>query len=346
VTALRVLVAENTGDRRLTDAIAAEPSFALAAIATSGTAAIATSGTAAIALTQRLRPDAIVMASNIAGVDACAAVREIMALEPTPIIVALDDAGADNERTRLDPCHAGAVATVTMADDALHRAQLVDAISTFVSVKLVRLRPRHAGPTQGPRRVAPDGARRAGVVAIAASTGGPSALHRIFSALPENFAAPILVTQHITAGFSDGMVVWLDAAGPLRVKVAEVGERLRNATAYFPPDGRHLTLSAQHAIVLSGEPPDGGHRPSANPMFRSAAGCFGGATCAVILTGMGRDGVDGLADVRRAGGTVYAQDQATCAVFGMPKAAVDAGVVDRILPLDAMARQIARAVAP
>jgi two-component system chemotaxis response regulator CheB len=81
-------------------------------------------------------------------------------------------------------------------------------------------------------------------------------------------------------------------------------------------------------------------------MFRSAAERFGAATCAVILTGMGRDGVDGLADVRRAGGTVYAQDEASCAVFGMPKAAIDAGVVDLILPLDAIARHVARAAAP
>jgi two-component system chemotaxis response regulator CheB len=338
VTALRVLVAENAGDRRIAQTIAGEPSFALAAVAGSGMAAIA--------LTQRLRPDAIVMASNIIGVDACAAVREIMALEPTPIIVAIDGNGSAGERARLDAHDAGAVATVAMPDDALHRARLVDAVSTFVSVKLVRRRTRHAGRAHGPRRFAAADPRRSDVVAIAASTGGPAALHRILSELPPHFRAPILVTQHISAGFSEGMVLWLDAAGPLHVKVAEDGERLRHGTVYLPPDDRHLTVSAERSVALSAAPPDGSHRPSANPMFRSAAERFGSATCAVILTGMGRDGADGLADVRRAGGTVYAQDEASCAVFGMPKAAIDDGVVDLTLPLDAIARHIARATAP
>jgi two-component system chemotaxis response regulator CheB len=342
MTALRVLVAENVGDGRLAETIAGEASLSLAAVASSGMAAIA--------LTQRLRPDAIVMASNIIGVDAFAAAREIMALEPTPIIMAIDDAGASAERARSDARDAGAVASVAMpspagsADHALGRARLIDAITTFVSVKLVRRRLRLPGRVRGASRPTP--ARRAGAIAIGASTGGPSALHRIFSALPGSLDAPVLVTQHISAGFSEGMVAWLDAAGPLRVKVAADGESLRNGTAYFPADDRHLTVTPERTIALAPAPPDAGHRPSVSVMFRSVAERFGSATCAIILTGMGRDGVDGLDAVRRAGGTVYAQDEASCAVFGMPKAAIDAGVVDLILPLDAIARHIARAAAP
>lgn len=343
MTALRVLVAENVGERRLAETIAGEPSLSLAAVASSGLAAIA--------LTQRLRPDAIVMASNIIGVDAFAAAREIMALEPTPIIMAIDDAGDAAERARSDARDAGAVASVAMpspagsAGHALERARLIDAIATFVSVKLVRRRPRLPSRVRGSARPIP--ARgRASAIAIGASTGGPSALHRIFSTLPGPLAAPVLVTQHISAGFSDGMVAWLDAAGELRVKVAEDGEPLRNGTAYFPADDRHLTVTPERTVALSPAPPDGGHRPSVSVMFRSVAERFGSATCAVILTGMGRDGVDGLDAVRRSGGAVYAQDEASSAVFGMPKAAIDAGVVDLILPLEAIARHIARAAAP
>ncbi len=138
---------------------------------------------------------------------------------------------------------------------------------------------------------------------------------------------------------------WWNAAGPLHAKIAEDGEPLCNGTIYVAPDNGHLTISPTFTVAISNAPPAGGHRPSASVMFSSAAERYGAGAFAVILSGMGRDGVDGLEFVHRAGGTVCAQDEASCAVFGMPKAAIDAGVVDHILPLDAISRHIADAVA-
>jgi two-component system, chemotaxis family, protein-glutamate methylesterase/glutaminase len=329
VTALRVLVVENAGEHRLTGVIENEPSTELSGVAHSGTEAIA--------LAQRLRPEAILMASNVRSVGAYDAVREIMTEAPTPIIVVVDETGAGAERARANAREAGAVTAVPFPAST---SELIDIVRAMAAVRLVRRRPsRPAAPGSRPAR------RRVSCVAIGASTGGPAALRGIFAGIPSDLEAPILVTQHISNGFAEGMVYWWNSAGALRAKIAVDGEPLRNGTIYVAPDNGHLTISAQHTIAISDAPPTGGHRPSASVMFRSAAERFGAGAFAVILSGMGRDGVEGLEYVHRAGGTVCAQDEASCAVFGMPKAAIEAGVVDFVLPLDAISRRIADAVA-
>jgi two-component system chemotaxis response regulator CheB len=181
---------------------------------------------------------------------------------------------------------------------------------------------------------------RAGVVAIATSTGGPAALQRVFSGLDARFPAPILVVQHITPGFADGLATWLGSVCPLRVRTARHGEPLGPGTVYLAPDGRHLGISG-HAAALSDAPPIGGFRPSGTHLFESAARAFGAATVAVILTGMGDDGLEGLRAVRHAGGRVIAQDEDSSVVFGMPGAAIAAGLADAVLPLDAIAGRLA-----
>lgn len=327
MSALRILVAESPSAHRLADVVANDPAGELAGVAGSARHAVT--------LARRMQPDAILMSSAVAGGGAIEATREIMTVAPAPIVVVLDDAGAPAERARTELLAAGALAAVPFPDRS---DELRDLLHSMAAVGLVRRRP--------PRAARPPRARRgARVVAIGASTGGPATLRAMFAALPAGLDAPVLVTQHISSGFSDGMVNWWNAAGPLRAKIAEDGEQLAPGTIYVAPDDRHLTISPALAIAISDAPPSGGHRPSASVMFRSAAERFGAGTLAVILTGMGRDGVDGLAEVRRAGGRVYAQDEASCAVFGMPKAAIDAGLADFILPPDAISRHIADAVA-
>lgn len=327
MTALRVLVVENDGERRLAELVAGDPSTELSGVAASGRQAIE--------LAQRLHPDAILMASSVVGVSAFDATLEIMTLAPTPIVVVLDEAGAGIERARARSREAGAVAAVPFPANVSELTELVRAMS---AVQLVRRR--------GPRVAAPARAKRAGrIVAIGASTGGPAALHAIFATMPSALDAPLLVTQHISSGFSESMVAWWSRAGPLRAKIAEDGEPLRNGTVYVATDDRHLTISASCAVALSDAPASGGHRPSATVMFRSVAERYGAGATAVILSGMGRDGVEGLREIHRAGGLVCAQDEASCTVFGMPKAAIEAGVVDFILPLNEISRRIADAVA-
>lgn len=178
------------------------------------------------------------------------------------------------------------------------------------------------------------------IVAVGASAGGPAALHQILSRLDANFALPIVITQHITPGFVDGMVRWLDDASPIKVKVAERGEALRQGVAYIAPDGHHLTIGADRTVKFSDEALVAGHRPSATMLFASAAKAYGAGVLAVILTGMGKDGVEGLAAIRRAGGTVLAQNEESSAVFGMPKAAIEAGCTDEVISLDGIISRI------
>jgi two-component system chemotaxis response regulator CheB len=179
------------------------------------------------------------------------------------------------------------------------------------------------------------------VVAIAASTGGPAALHRILTTLPADFPVPILVVQHISRGFTPGFAGWLDKASPLVVKLAEDGEALRPGTVYVAVDDHHLCVSPSRRIHLSTAQAVGGFRPSGTVLFESVATAFGRGAVAVILTGMGQDGVDGLRAIRRAGGRTIAESEATAVIYGMPAAAARAGLADFIFPLDQVCAALA-----
>jgi two-component system chemotaxis response regulator CheB len=179
------------------------------------------------------------------------------------------------------------------------------------------------------------------VLAIAASTGGPAAIHLILAALPASFALPILIVQHISRGFSPGFADWLDKASPLQVKMAQEGEALVGGTAYVAVDDHHLCVSSSRRIHLSRKAPVGGFRPSGTVLFDSVAAAYGRSVVALILTGMGRDGVDGLRTIKNAGGRTFAESERTAVVNGMPGAAVAAGLADFVLPLDQVAATMA-----
>ena len=327
----RVVVAQPARDVRLSGALAGEPTIDVVATTSEGLRALT--------LARRLRPDAIVLDAGLPGDSAFAAARRIMSELPTPIIVAVEDGGTPASSQRAAAIDAGAALVVAKPPEpetpgfANRRSTLIAAVRAMAPMHLSRERLHAVEP-------APPALRRATIVALAASTGGPAAIARVLGELPADFNAPVLVTQHIARGFVEGMVRWLDGSCPISVKLAEHGERLRPATVYVAGDDRHLTARDPRTIALSDEPPAHGHRPSASVMFRSVAAAFGTAALTAVLTGMGRDGVDGLIAVRQAGGVVIAQDEATSAVFGMPKAAIDAGIVDRVVPLGAIARYI------
>jgi two-component system chemotaxis response regulator CheB len=174
------------------------------------------------------------------------------------------------------------------------------------------------------------------VIGVGASTGGPPALARILGALPASFPVPLLVVQHIAAGFEDGLVHWLGAVSPLSVKVAEDREPLRPGTVYLAPADRHLGAAAGQ-IRLSAEPPVHGFRPSATALFATLAREYGAAAGGVVLTGMGEDGAAGLRALRERGGWTAAQGPASSVVYGMPRAAVERGGAERTLELDEVA---------
>jgi two-component system chemotaxis response regulator CheB len=174
---------------------------------------------------------------------------------------------------------------------------------------------------------------RVRLIAVAASTGGPAALQRILEALPADFPVPLLIVQHIATGFGAGLAEWLASTCGIQVKVAEHGEPLAARTAYLAPDDRHLGIRPDRRVLLDDTAPIDGFRPSATYLFESAARVYGASMAAVVLTGMGRDGVEGLHAVKAAGGRVIAQDESSSVVYGMPREAVAAGLVDLELPI-------------
>lgn len=301
----------------------------------------ASDGIEAIDLVKRLHPDIVTMDVQMPRLDGFAATKRIMVEAPTPILITT---GLDPRAlsVSLEAVRAGALAVHAKPGDPRlpgfddEAGELVRQVKAMSRVKVVRHHqpdPAAVSTSRAPNlamlRESP-----IEVVAIAASTGGPAALHQILCALPADFPLPVLIVQHISRGFTLGFAAWLDQACKFRVKVAQEGELIEVGTAYIAPDDRHLCASAVRRIHLSRAAEVGGFRPSGTPLFESVALAYGRTALAVILTGMGRDGVDGLRAVHDAGGRIVAESEETAVVYGMPGAAVAAGLPHFVLPLD------------
>ena len=337
---IRVLVAEDSATARelLVGILTADPEIRVVGEAVDGVEAVT--------LARRLRPDLVTMDLHMPRLEGLAATREIMIVAPTPIVVVTGSTRAREVRESMEALQAGALEVLVKPPApgsprfATEARRLVEMVKAMARVKVVRHWRPPAPPAphvEVPGR--PPVAGRARVVAIAASTGGPAALQTILCGLHGGFPLPVLVAQHITPGFTAGLAAWLDSVCPLKVKVAQQGESLAGATVYLAPDDRHLGVRDAR-VALSDGPPDGGFRPSGTALFAAAAREYRAATLAVILTGMGEDGVAGLRAVRRAGGRIIAQDEASSIVYGMPGAAVAAGLADEVLPVDAIGPQL------
>ena len=340
---LRVVVAEPPPDTQLHDAFSVDRAIEVAGSAPTGLEAVT--------LVRRLRPDAVVVDSRISRINGLDVTRRIMSETPTPIIMIADDTDAHGIRLSMEAQLAGALATARRptragtAEFAERSSALVALVRTMAGLKLVRRWQDQPHSNAAVISAAPRLRTRAAVVAIGASTGGPAAIHQILSDVAPSFPVPLLITQHISPGFVAGMVRWLDEETALRVKIAEEGEPLRGGVVYVAGDQLHLTVARDHTVALTASEPVDGHRPSVTKLFCSVAEAFGPRALAVILTGMGTDGAKGLGAVRNAGGRVIAQDRETSAVFGMPQAAIVAGLADTVLPLEQIAGELMSAIA-
>lgn len=301
----------------------------------------AADGLEAIEMVTRLRPDIVTMDVQMPRLDGFAATKRIMIEAPTPILITTS-VDPRSLSVSLEAVRMGALAVHAKPGDPMAPGfdeaaqELVRQVKAMSRVKVVRH--YDSGPVHPPSPRSLSAAALhdgpAEIVAIAASTGGPAAIHAILTALPASFPIPILVVQHISRGFSPGFAGWLDKASPLRVKLAEEGEPLKPGTVYIAVDDHHLSVTPSRMIHLSAAAAVGGFRPSGTVLFESVAAAFGIRALAVVLTGMGRDGVDGLRAIRRLGGRTIAESESTAIVNGMPGAAVNAGLADFILPLD------------
>jgi len=360
-SAIRVLVAEDSSTVRtiLVGILAAASDIEVVGEATTGAEAIR--------LTERLRPDVITMDINMPEIDGLAATETIMQRVPTPIVIVSSSVRRGDVEMTMQAIQVGALSAVPKPDNPYaadfdaYATALVEMVRSMAQIKVVRRRsstPASALPlvtrTTGAFPVSPSSSPRTSaarppqIVAIAASTGGPAALQIIFSHLPATIPTPIVVVQHIADGFVEAMADWLSQSARPRLVVAEPEMPLEPGTIYIAPSQKHLGFRGER-LMLSDDPPIGGFRPSGTYLFRAVASAFGGAAVGVILTGMGRDGVDGLVALRGAGGFVIAQDEATSVVYGMPQEAVRAGAADIVLPIgevaDAITRQVMQRVA-
>ena len=352
---IRVLVAEDSPTARalLVAMLDADPGIAVIAQASTGLEAVS--------MAERLKPDLITMDVQMPELDGLQATERIMLRSPCPIIIVSSQARDSDVSLSLDATRAGALLVLPKPEgpgsghfDSDQR-QLVAMVKALSHVKVVR-RWRGSGPVPDPqvqRHVSVQrpqsgigGVRRsarresATLVAIAASTGGPAALKDILDVLPSGFPAPILIVQHISKGFVDGLAKWLGTDSQLRVVVATDGDIPAAGTAYIAPDGFHMEVrrAKMHPlrITLTSTPPIGTFRPSASRLFSSVATAVGERALAVILTGMGDDGVAGLLEVRRNHGFIMAQDEASSVIYGMPREAVRSGVVDEVISLQSL----------
>jgi len=284
---------------------------------------------------ERLDPHLITMDLEMPGIGGVGAIGRIMRDRPRPILVLSAHAGKGSERAA-EALAAGALEA--MAKSSLRLLEPADVWATAIRSRVKRLasvqlkrRPRtgRLGPVPARRR---DLERPFGVVGIGASTGGPPALLSVLGALPVDFRLPVIVVQHISAGFSEGLVTWLDRSLGLPVRFAQSGAIARPGI-WFAPDDAHVRLEPSMRFSIDHETRRGAHRPSVDVLLQSLAASAGKEAMAVVLTGMGRDGAEGVEAIRRAGGLVIAQDEESSAVFGMPRAAIESGA-DFVLPLD------------
>ncbi len=291
-------------------------------------------------------PDIILMDLVMPVMDGVEATRRIMAANPCPILLVTSTVTGNYNLVFRAMGHGGldAVNTPTLgADGKIKDGEgILDRIA-----KLARARqlPAQAAPVSvpPPRSTAarPSSSRSlTPLLALGASTGGPEALARVLHGLPVGFPVAVLVVQHIAADFAPGLARWLSGHSPLPVHLAADGSEPRAGEVLVAATNDHLLWRSDHRLGYTKDPIDLPYRPSVDVCFRSLAAGYPRRGVAVVLTGMGNDGAQGMLELCRAGWYTIAQDQATCVVHGMPRAAAELGAVRQVLPLDRISAAI------
>jgi two-component system chemotaxis response regulator CheB len=316
---------------------------------------LASDGVEAMELLARVKPDVVTVDMSMPRMSGFEVTRRLMETRPLPIVIISASWNPDEVATTFSAVEAGAVAVVAKphglrhADYAVTASRLVQTVKAMSEVKVVRRWSRSSMPVAqsapaNPRPRRETRPARVCLVAIGASTGGPVVLQTILAKLPRDFAAPVLIVQHIAAGFLPGLADWLSTTTGFQIRIAAQGDPLLPRHAYLAPDGSHLCVQGGK-ILLNSDDPDEGLRPSVAHLFGSVVLAYGTTAAGVLLTGMGRDGARELAIMRQKGAMTIAQDEASCVVFGMPGEAVRLGAAEYVLSPEGIAALLASAVA-
>ena len=285
-----------------------------------------------------LKPNVITMDLTMPIMDGAEAISSIMEECPTPIIVV----SSMDTKVIVRALAMGAMdfVAVTQEIDGIS-ADLIEKIKIASRIKPIRrMKLNHT-----PRKLPIKKEIAAKIVAIGVSTGGPQALQVLFSKIPANFPACILVVQHIAPGFIQGLADWLGQTTSLHFQVARSGDTPKPGVVFFAPDGVHMTVDDQNRIVLKEDVTKKMvHVPSIDVMMQSVAEVYQESAVGVIMTGMGRDGVEGISAIKSSGGYTIAQDEKTSAIYGMNKIAVDQGLIKRVLSLEYISDELIRIV--
>jgi two-component system chemotaxis response regulator CheB len=344
---IRTLIVEDSpvAQQLLTHILASDPRIQVVGIADNGEKAIA--------CVERLRPDVVTMDIHMPGLNGFDATRRIMEDNPVPIVIVSGSFSANHTGKGFRAMEAGALTILRKPRGIGHpehgsdAKELIRTVVTMAGVKVIRRWPRRRRevfPAALPAAVVRPGLIR--MVAIGASTGGPAVLQRIFAALPKALPVPLVVVQHMAVGFMESFVTWLSASSGFPSRVAIHGEPLVPGQAYFAPDGSHLLVRGDNRIALAAKGSENGLCPSVNRLFRSVTEAHGRNAVGVLLTGMGKDGADGLMQMKERGAMTVVQDQESSIVFGMPGEAVKLGAAEYILAPDRIAELLTQVVQP
>ncbi len=353
---VKVLIVDDSAFMRnaLTSMLASDPEISIVGTARDGLEAIEKIAS--------LRPDVVTMDVEMPRMDGITALKHIMEKAPVPVIMvsSLTNEGA---KVTLDALDLGAVDFIPKNLSELSvnivkiKEVLLDKIKQIAGRGPIRriVRPIDKAAIETkirelrlavPQRAT--GERKTSVVAIGTSTGGPRALQEIITVLPKDFPVPIVIAQHMPPNFTGPFAERLNQLSKIEVKEAQEGDQLKPGLALLAPGRGHMKVvkkrTLESVVTISENREEFTYRPSVDALILSIAECYPGRALGVILTGMGNDGLKGLTELKRTGGRVFAQNEQTCVVYGMPKAVVDAGLADKVLSLEEMAGEIINAV--
>lgn len=301
---------------------------------------VAQDGQQAVEMCAWQLPDIVLMDLIMPRVDGVEATRRIMQNTPCPILIVTADIGANADKIYEAMGHGAldVVATPALANGQLH----MGSTALFAKIEqLGRIGAKPSAPLVQPRHVpaaVSDSSER--LVVIGASAGGPAALAVILGQLPKDFAAGIVIVQHIDAAFAQGMADWLQQQTSLQVRLAKEGDQPKNGVVLMAGTSQHLLMKNRGTLGYVPESPKDVYHPSIDVFFNSIAGQWRGSAVGVLLTGMGRDGALGLKAMRDCRFHTIVQDQKSSAVYGMPKAAAALGAAADVLPLDSIAGKL------